>query len=80
MFYTGMRPCEIIVLLSELFHTESKSQVYATLHEYFRRNPEASKNFVQQIIKIPILEIKVKCLFSIHGCDISVVVENSLLF
>ena len=27
-----MRPCGIIVLLSELFSTESKSQVYASLH------------------------------------------------
>ena len=44
-----MRPCGIIVLLSELFSTESKSQVYATLHEYFRRNPVASNNLGNQI-------------------------------
>jgi len=39
-----MRPCGVIVLFSELFSTESKSQVYATLHEYFQRNPVASNN------------------------------------
>ena len=44
-----MRPCGVIVLLSELFCTESKSQVYATLHEYFRRNPVASNNLGNQI-------------------------------
>jgi len=34
----GMRPCGIIVLLSELFSCESVSQVYAILHEYLRNN------------------------------------------
>ena len=45
-----MRPCGVIVLFSELFYTESKSQVYATLHEYFRRNPVASSNLGKQIV------------------------------
>lgn len=45
----GMRPCGVIVLLSELFSTESKSQVYATLHEYFQRNPVASNDLGNQI-------------------------------
>ncbi len=39
----GIRPCGIIVLLSELFVAESKTQVYACLHNYFVANPEASK-------------------------------------
>ena len=43
-----MRPCGIIVLLSELFSTESKSQVYAILHEYFRKNPVASNDLGKQ--------------------------------
>ncbi|XP_065899117.1 uncharacterized protein [Dysidea avara] len=34
----GVRPCGIIVLVSELFSCESISQVYAILHEYFRSN------------------------------------------
>ena len=34
-----MCPCGIIVLLAELFKTESKSQVYACLHEFFRIHP-----------------------------------------
>ena len=45
----GMRPCGIIVLLSELLSTESKLQVYVTLHEYFRRNPVVSNNLGNQI-------------------------------
>ena len=53
----GMRPCGIIVLLSELFSTESKSQVYATLHEYFRRNSVASNNIGKQTVKLHIWEI-----------------------
>ena len=44
-----MRPCGVIVLLSELFCTESKLQVYETLHEYFRRNPVAFNNLGNQI-------------------------------
>ena len=39
-----MKPCGIIVLLSELFTSESKSQVYANVHEYFRKHPVVSKN------------------------------------
>lgn len=35
----GVRPCGIIVLLAELFKAESKSQVYACLHEFLRRHP-----------------------------------------
>ena len=35
----GMWPCGIIVLVAELFRAESKSQVYAAIHEFLRRNP-----------------------------------------
>lgn len=34
----GLRPCGVIVLLSELFTSESKAQVYAYLHEFLRNN------------------------------------------
>ena len=34
----GIWPCGVITMLSELFVAESKSQVYASLHEYCRRN------------------------------------------
>ena len=37
----GIRPCGVIVLLAELFSSESKSQVYAHLH---RKNPAFSNN------------------------------------
>jgi len=34
----GMRPCGIILLAAELFCSESKSQVYASIHEFLQRN------------------------------------------
>lgn len=40
----GVRPCGIIVLLAELFRAESKSQVYANLHEFLRKHPHVSEN------------------------------------
>ena len=38
----GIRPCGVIVLLAELFTSESKSQVYAILHEFMRKHVCAS--------------------------------------
>ena len=38
----GLRPCGVIVLLAELFTSESKSQVYAYLHEFLRDNLSVS--------------------------------------
>ena len=35
----GMRPCGLIILLSELFTSESKSQVYGCLHNYYSHHP-----------------------------------------
>ena len=32
-------PCGIIVMISELFRAESKSQVYASLHQYLSDYP-----------------------------------------
>ena len=40
----GLRPCGIIVLVAELFRAESKSQVYANLHEFMRKHPQVSEN------------------------------------
>jgi len=40
----GMRPCGMIILFSELFTAESKTQVYANLHEFLRKNSKAAKN------------------------------------
>lgn len=37
-----MRPCGIIVLLSELFTAESKTQVYGCLHNYYACHPSAA--------------------------------------
>ena len=40
----GIQPCGIIVLFAELFNAESKSQVYAHLHEFLRKNAKFSNN------------------------------------
>ena len=44
-----MRPCGIIVLLSELFRAESISQVYATLHEFLRKPEQVSEKLGKKI-------------------------------
>ena len=48
----GMRPCGVIVLLSELFISESLPQIYGSLHQFYASNPTAaskiSKNKVYQ--------------------------------
>lgn len=38
----GMRPCGVIVLLSELFISESLPQVYGSLHQFYASNPTAA--------------------------------------
>ena len=40
----GMRPCGMIVLLNELFTSESKSQVYGCLHNYYTLHPVTAKD------------------------------------
>lgn len=44
----GIRPCGVIVLLAELFSSDSKSQVYACLHEYMRKHPCVSADIGKQ--------------------------------
>ena len=39
----GMRPCGVIVLLGELFISESKAQVYGYLHNFFAMHPDVAK-------------------------------------
>ena len=38
----GMRPCGTIVLMSELFISESLPQVYGTLHQFYASNPTSA--------------------------------------
>jgi len=38
-----MRPCGVIVLLTELFIAESNTQVYGSLHNYYANHPNAAK-------------------------------------
>lgn len=40
----GMHPCGVIVLLSELYTSESKSQVYGCLHNYYSLHPSTVQN------------------------------------
>ena len=40
----GMRPCGVIVLLSELYVSESKSQVYGYLHNYYSLHPATAQS------------------------------------
>jgi hypothetical protein len=40
----GIRPCGIIVMLTELFTSESKTQVYGALHSYVTACPKHAKN------------------------------------
>lgn len=40
----GAWPCGIIMLVSELFRSESKSQVYASLHQFFDDYPSVLDN------------------------------------
>ena len=37
-----MWPCGVITSLSELFNSESKSQVYGYLHDFLRNLPEVA--------------------------------------
>ena len=38
----GIRPCGVVVLLSELFISESLPQVYGSLHQFYVSNPAAA--------------------------------------
>ena len=42
--FAGMRPCGILLIVSELFISESLSQVYGILHEFLQRNYEAASS------------------------------------
>lgn len=39
----GMRPCGVIVLVGELFISESKTQVYGYLHQFLAMHPSVAK-------------------------------------
>ena len=45
----GMRPCGTIVLLSELFISESLPQVYGSLHQFYTSNPAASSRISKNL-------------------------------
>ena len=46
-----MRPCGIIVLIAELFTSESKSQVYGCLHDFYRSHPETAAKIGTQVVR-----------------------------
>lgn len=39
----GLWPCGVIAMVSELFISESKSQVYGNLHDFLQASPETAK-------------------------------------
>lgn len=48
----GMRPCGIIVLLTELFTAESKVQVYGCLHNYYALHPSCARDIGNQAFTV----------------------------
>lgn len=48
----GIWPCGIVTFLSELFLSESKSQVYGSLHNFFRQAPDTAAGISKYTIKI----------------------------
>ena len=45
----GIRPCGVIVLLAELFSSESKTQVYGHLHQFVQSNTEVANNISKYV-------------------------------
>ena len=46
----GMWPCGIVVMLTELFTAESKSQVYAALHELLSNHTTIASNLSEYVL------------------------------
>lgn len=47
-----MRPCGIIVFLSELFTAESKTQVYGCLHNYYSHHPSTANEIGIKVMQM----------------------------
>lgn len=58
----GMWPCGILVMLCELFTSESKSQVYAALHELLSNHSKISSTLSKYIYNCQMLHIKKCCI------------------
>ena len=63
----GMWPCGIVVMLTELFTAESKSQVYAVLHELLSNHTTIASNLSEYVLVLNAWEcvpaFKLKYLF-----------------
>lgn len=56
-----MWPCGVIAMLCELFVSESKSQVYAHLHDFLRMSERTAQNLSELWVKSVITFILIKC-------------------
>ena len=60
----GMWPCGIVVMLTELFTAESKSQVYAALHELLSNHTTIASNLSEYVLVLNAWAVfKLKYLF-----------------
>ena len=60
----GMWPCGILVLLSELFTSESKSQVFASLHELLK-----DWDGIQSSLSRCLCNTCIMTLLCMHNCE-----------
>ena len=74
----GMRPCGIVVLFTELFNAESKSQVYASLHEFLRRHSSVSKNIGKHYLSKCCLMLHIEFICYDDGCHLRKYARNEI--
>ena len=70
--FAGMRPCGVIVLLTELFIAESNTQVYGSLHNYYANHPMQQKGLVRDVLSMRFHLIIIEIIFLPAGCARSV--------
>ena len=79
--FSGMSPCGIVLFVSELFISESLSQVNGILHDLLQRSNEAKSNLGIDTIMSYILMITpctfAEHIFYDHGCHLKKFVRNS---
>ena len=63
----GAWPCGTVVLLSELFGAESKSQVYGTLHTFLQENEDATSQIRKLHVHNLIIGMNVHLVFHNAG-------------
>ena len=62
--HAGAWPCgtiALVLLVAELFGSESKSQVYGSLHTFVQENHEASSDLCKNTTTAPLERIQFTC-------------------